>query len=95
MNTPVRQTSTLAIVSLIAGILGWTLVPFFGSIAAVVCGHMARKEIRLAPDRLEGDGLAITGLVLGYANIAIAILTVIAIFLLFGGIAAFLAFANH
>ena len=95
MNTPVRQTSTLAIVSLIAGILGWTLVPFFGRIAAVVCGHMARKEIRLAPDRLEGDGLAITGLVLGYANIAIAILTVIAIFLLFGGIAAFLAFANH
>ena len=95
MNANVRQTSTLAIVSLIAGILGWTLVPFFGSIAAVVCGHMARKEIRLAPDRLEGDGLAITGLVLGYANIAIAILTVIAIFLLFGGIAAFLAFANH
>ena len=95
MNANVRQTSTLAIVSLIAGILGWTLVPFFGSIAAVVCGHMARKEIRLAPDRLEGDGLAITGLVLGYANIAIAILTVIAIFLLFGGLAAFLAFANH
>ena len=95
MNANVRQTSTLAIVSLIAGILGWTLVPFFGSIAAVVCGHMARKEIRLAPDRLEGDGLAITGLVLGYANIAIAILTVIAIFLLFGWIAAFLAFANH
>ena len=95
MNAMPRQTSTLAIISLVAGILGWTVVPFFGSIAAVVCGHMARKEIRLAPDRLEGDGLAITGLVLGYANIAIAILTVIAIFLLFGGIAAFLAFANH
>ena len=95
MNANVRQTSTLAIVSLIAGILGWTLVPFFGSIAAVVCGHMARKEIRLAPDRLEGDGLAIGGLVLGYLSIAMAVLVVVAIFLFFGGLAAFLAFANH
>ena len=94
MNAP-RQTSTLAIVSLIAGILGWTVVPFFGSIAAVICGHMARKEIRLAPDRLEGDGLAVAGLVLGYLSIAMALLIVVGIFLLFGGLAAFLAFANH
>jgi hypothetical protein len=48
MNAMPRQTSTLAIISLVAGILGWTVVPFFGSIAAVVCGHMARKEIRRA-----------------------------------------------
>jgi hypothetical protein len=56
---------------------------------------MARKEIRLAPDRLEGDGLAIGGLVLGYLSIAMAVLVVVAIFLFFGGLAAFLAFANH
>ena len=95
MNANVRQTSTLAIVSLIAGILGWTLVPFFGSIAAVICGHMARKEIRLAPDRLEGDGLAIAGLVIGYLALAMAVLAVIAVFLFFGGLAAFLAFAGR
>ena len=94
MNANVRQTSTLAIVSLIAGILGWTLVPFFGSIAAVICGHMARKEIRLAPDRLEGDGLAIAGLVLGYLSIAMAVLAVLALFLFFGGLAALAAYAN-
>jgi hypothetical protein len=95
MNAIPRQTSTLAIVSLVAGILGWTLVPFFGSIAAVICGHMARKEIRQQPDRLEGDGLAIGGLVLGYLSIAMAVMAVVAIFLFFGGLAAFLAFANH
>ena len=95
MNANVRQTSTLAIVSLIAGILGWTLVPFFGSIAAVICGHMARQEIRLAPDRLEGDGLAIAGLVIGYLALAMAVLAVIAVFLFFGGLAAFLAFAGR
>ena len=46
MNVPVRQNSSLAIISLVAGILGWTLLPFVGSIAAIVTGHMARKEIR-------------------------------------------------
>ena len=94
MNAMTRQTSTLAIISLVAGILGWTVLPFLASIAAVICGHMARKEIRLAPDRLEGDGLAIAGLVLGYLSIAMLLLIVVGIFLLFGGLAAFLAYAN-
>ena len=95
MNTPVRQTNSLAVVSLVCGILGWTLLPFLGSIVAIVCGHMARSEIRRAPDRLEGDGLAIAGLVLGYLSIAMAVLVVFAIFLFFGGLAAFLAFAGR
>ena len=95
MNAPIRQTSALAIVSLVAGVLGWTLLPFLGSIAAVVTGHMARSEIRRAPDRLEGDGLAIAGLVLGYLSIALGVLLVFAVFLFFGGLAAFLAFAGR
>lgn len=95
MNDTPRPTSSLAIVSLVSGILGWTLLPFLGSVAAVICGHLARAEIRRAPDQLEGDGLAIAGLVLGYLSIAMAVLVVVAIFLLFGGLAAFLAFANH
>ena len=54
MNAPMRQTSTLAVVSLVFGILGWTLLPFLGSLVAVVCGHMARGEIRRAQGALEG-----------------------------------------
>jgi hypothetical protein len=95
MNAALRQTSSLAIVSLVSGLLGWTILPFLGSLAAVVTGHMARSEIRREPERLEGDGLAVAGLVLGYLSIAMAVLVVLAIFLLFGGLAAFLAFANH
>ena len=95
MNAPMRQTSALAVVSLVAGVLGWTLLPFLGSIAAVVTGHMARSEIRRAPERLEGDGLAIAGLVLGYLSIALGVLLVFAVFLFFGGLAAFLAFAGR
>lgn len=95
MNATIRQTSSLAVVSLVAGILGWTLLPFLGSIAAVICGHMARSEIRRAPDRLEGDGLAVGGLVLGYLMILLSVLAVVAVVLFFGGIAALIAFAGH
>ncbi|WP_040151891.1 DUF4190 domain-containing protein, partial [Xanthomonas citri] len=44
MNVVVRQTSAMAIVSLVAGILGWTLIPFLGSICAIITGHLARAE---------------------------------------------------
>ena len=95
MNAPIRQTSTLAVVSLVFGILGWTLLPFLGSLVAVVCGHMARSEIRRAPDALEGDGLAVAGLVLGYLVIALTVLTLAAIFLFFGGLLWFAAVFGH
>ena len=44
MNAMPRQTSTLAIISLVSGLRGWTVLPFLGSIVAVICGHMARKR---------------------------------------------------
>ncbi len=91
MNAAIRQTSTLAIISLVSGLLGWTLAPLLGSIAAVICGHLARGEIRRAPDRLEGDGFAIAGLVLGWAQILLSLMFIVLLFLFFGGMAAFLA----
>ncbi len=95
MNVPVRQTNSLAVVSLVAGILGWTLLPFLGSVVAIICGHMARGEIRRSQGMQEGDGMAIAGLVMGYLVVAITILTVIAIFLFFGGLLWFAAMFGH
>lgn len=95
MQAPIRQTSGLAIFSLIAGVLGWTLLPFLGSLAAIVSGHMARGQIRRAPDRLDGDGLAIAGLVLGWASVIIAILSVIVFVVFFGGLAVVLALLSQ
>ncbi|MBV2207936.1 MAG: DUF4190 domain-containing protein [Thermomonas sp.] len=94
---PVRQTSTLAVVSLVFGILGWNLLPFIGSVVAVITGHMARKEIRQSAGQLEGDGLAVAGLVMGYLIIGLGILGILATILFFGGLAALLAFvaAGH
>jgi hypothetical protein len=80
------RTSTLAVISLVSGLLTWISLPFFYLviptpvcvIAAIVCGHLARREIRRDPT-MAGDGLAIGGLVLGWAMVAMCLLAVIAI----------------
>ncbi len=89
-----RKTSTLAIVSLIAGILGWTLLPFLGSIGAIITGHMARGEIRRSNGSLDGDGMAMVGLVLGWLSIILTILGILFIFLFLGGLAWFASVAS-
>ncbi|KRE89517.1 hypothetical protein ASG87_04110 [Frateuria sp. Soil773] len=74
-STPPRSTCMLAVASLVSGILAWTVLPLVGALAAVVCGHLARGEIRRAPEgMLEGRGMAVAGLVLGYLQFAVALL---------------------
>ena len=85
-----RSSSNLAIISLVMGILGWTVVPFIGSVIAVVTGHLARAEIRREPERLEGDGMAVAGLVLGYSLIIISLIGLALLVLFFGGLAVLL-----
>ncbi len=91
MNQPLRQTSALAVVSLVMGIVGWTVLPFIGSLVAIVTGHMARGEIRRQPQALEGDGLALAGLILGWVAVIGSLLVVVGFLLFFGGLALFAA----
>ena len=83
MNT--RSTSVLAVVSLIAGLLGWTAMPLIGSIVAIITGHMARREIREHPE-LDGDALAIISLILGYGVVGLALFLVVLLSLLYGAL---------
>lgn len=73
------KTSTLAIVSLVFGILG---LFFFGSLVGIITGHLARSEIKKSEGRLEGDGLALAGLITGYIGFILAFIWII----LLGGI---------
>jgi hypothetical protein len=59
------RTNATAVAALVCGVA----VPFAGitAIPAVICGHKARREIRRTGE--QGDGMAVTGLVLGYAAI--------------------------
>jgi hypothetical protein len=70
----VAQTSTLAIVSLIAGILGWIGFLGIGPIIAIITGHMAKNEINQSGGRIMGSGMATAGLVLGYINLALTVI---------------------
>jgi len=88
MNAVVRQTSTTAVLSLVFGILGWIALPFIGSIVAIICGHMARAEIRRAPpNSFEGDGMAIAGLILGWSMLVVSVLAIVMVLMFFGGLA--------
>jgi len=80
------KTNNLALVSLICGVLGWSMVPVVASIVAIVTGHMARKQIRESYGREEGDGLAIGGLVLGYANLVLGLIGIVFAVLFFLGV---------
>lgn len=72
-----KQDSTLAIVSLVTGILGWTFLPFIGAIVAIITGHLAKKEIRESGGILSGDGMALAGLILGYTMLGLTILGIL------------------
>lgn len=72
-------SSTLAMVSMIAGIVGWVLAPLIGSLVAVITGHMAKREIRESSGQLGGDGMATAGLVLGYLQIVPSVLCICAV----------------
>jgi hypothetical protein len=74
-----KPNSNMALASLILGILGWTIAPGLASIAAVVTGHMAKKEIRESMGQLGGDGMALAGLILGYASVAIFVCVCLAV----------------
>jgi hypothetical protein len=91
-----KHTSATAIVSLVAGILTWFSVPLLWlviptplcAIVAIVAGHMARAEIRRDPAHLEGSGLALGGLVLGWSLVVLVVLAILVAILFLGGLAA-------
>ena len=66
---PARPTNNLAIAALVCGIaqfaVGVTFIP------AIICGHMARRQIRMTGE--AGDGMALAGLILGYIGAVLLI----------------------
>jgi hypothetical protein len=77
-----QQTSNLATISLISGILTWVIVPIIGAIVAIITGHKAKNEIRDSNGQLTGDGMATAGLVLGYLQLVLGFIPVCIIIIL-------------
>jgi uncharacterized protein DUF4190/uncharacterized protein DUF4339 len=71
-----------AVASLVFGLLGMNLLLFIGSIAAIICGHIALKEIERNPNQWAGRGMAVFGLVLGYVAVAAGIIAAVVVVLI-------------
>lgn len=70
MNDQVAvRNAPLAVWSLVLAIVGLVLIGPFGTIPAVICGHMAVGRINRSSGTLTGQGLAIAGLIIGYVGI--------------------------
>ncbi len=70
-----RRTCSLAIVSLVLSCVSFGFWPL--SLGGIICGHLARREIRKNPG-MEGDGLALAGLIIGYLLLVICLLAIVA-----------------
>jgi hypothetical protein len=69
-------TSTMAVISLIAGILGFIALPIVASIVALITGYAARNETRAIPPTASGDGLATAGIVMGWIQVGLTVIGV-------------------
>jgi hypothetical protein len=71
---PVATTNGLAIVSLACGIGQFAFGPL-ATIPAIVCGHVARSQIKRTGE--QGAGLALAGLILGWAAVLLGIVLLV------------------
>ncbi|WP_107993471.1 DUF4190 domain-containing protein [Neisseria elongata] len=69
-----KNQNILAPVSLVCGLLAWTLLPILAALAAILTGHIAyAKDKRL---NVGGQGMALAGLILGYSGLATAMMLI-------------------
>jgi len=71
---PVAKTNGFAIASLACGLAQFMVGPL-GTIPAIVFGHIARGQIRRTGE--QGAGLALAGLILGWATVILGVIVII------------------
>ena len=74
-----QQTSVLAIISLVTGIIAIICCICYGAgglfgIAALVTGFLGRKEINESGGQKKGQGLALAGMICGGVGVVLSIL---------------------
>ena len=89
-NPPTNQ---LAIVSLVAGVACWFILPVIGALVAIITGHRARGQIRRTGE--SGGGLALAGLILGYVHLLIGVLIGLFVVLVLLGFLGIFAASQH
>jgi len=71
-------TSKLAIASLVLGFPAIWALGILAAIPAIICGHLALREIKLANENISGKGYAVFGMIVGYLEFAVLVITAVA-----------------
>jgi hypothetical protein len=75
VTTP--TTNLLAVISLVLsllGVLATFLIPLVPQIAGIICGHIARSQIRRSGGSQTGSGMALAGLIISYLSIIFSLI---------------------
>ncbi len=67
-----KETSSKAILSLVLSILGITCFWIFSGIPAIILGVLARRDIRESGGGMSGNGMALSGLILGCISLIVS-----------------------
>jgi len=79
---PMQRDSGAAIASLVMGIMAWTFLPILGALVAIITGHIGISEVNKGNGMVRGKGMAVAGLVMGYVQIGILVLIILALIFL-------------
>ncbi|MDF2991397.1 MAG: hypothetical protein K0S37_1911 [Microbacterium sp.] len=71
------RTNVLAIVSLVASVSGFIILPFIGPLVGVITGHIGLGQIKRSGEK--GRGLALAGVIVGWVSLAFILLFVVLI----------------
>ena len=79
VNTVQNQlpAAPLAVWALVLGIASLVFCCLPLALPAIICGHLARSQIKQAPEAASGSGMAVAGLIMGYFSVVAFILVCI------------------
>lgn len=78
-----RNAPPLAIASFVLGLLGTACLPVLGSILAIIFGHVCLARMNRTQGPKNGKWMAIAGISIGYAMLAILMIATVVLLILF------------
>jgi hypothetical protein len=68
------KTNALAIVSLVSAVAAFVVLPFIGSLVAVITGHIALRQLKTSGE--SGRGMALGGTITGWVSLGLGIVVI-------------------
>jgi hypothetical protein len=82
LYAPAPQLSGWALTSMICGIISMVILQPITAILAIIFGYMALREVKRSGGQVDGHGMAVAGIVMGYIGIGLTVL-VIALYIVY------------